>query len=153
MRDPGRFLGGEPLGPVRGGQLGLLLLGHRLHLGSLERDLPLEQLALALHRDVLAGGHAERTREKARDAGQQDEARIARRGAGDAHHQGQVADQAVADAEDDRPQRPRPAAGAVPRLALADLGGTPRPAGDGDPVAGGIAQLGRSLAGRQAGPR
>ena len=43
-------------------------------------------------------------------------------GAGHAHDQRQVADQAVADPEDDRPQRPRPAAGPVPRLAPADLG-------------------------------
>ena len=70
--------GGEALGPVGGGQLGLLLLGHRLHLGPLERDLALEQLALALHRDVLAGGHAERPGEQAGDPGEQDEARIAR---------------------------------------------------------------------------
>ena len=60
--------GGEALGPVRGGQLGLLLLGHRLHLGPFEGDLALEQLALALHRDVLAGGHAERPGEQAGDA-------------------------------------------------------------------------------------
>ena len=59
------------------GHLGLLLLGHRLHLGPLEGDLALEQLALALHRDVLAGGHAERPGEEAGDPGEEDE--VARR--------------------------------------------------------------------------
>ena len=78
MRDAGGLVRGEPLRPVRGGQLGLLLLGHRLHLGSFEGDLALEQLALALHRDVLAGGHAERAGEQTGDARQQDEARVAR---------------------------------------------------------------------------
>ena len=70
---------GEALGPEDRRQLGLLLLGHRLHLGPLEGDLALEQLALALHADVLAGGHAERAGEQAGDAGQQDDAAVARR--------------------------------------------------------------------------
>ena len=63
----------EPLRPIEGGHLGLFLLGHRLHLGPLEGDLALEQLPLALHRDVLARGHAEGAREEPRDACQQDE--------------------------------------------------------------------------------
>ena len=130
--------------PGRRGQLGLLLLGHRLHLGPLERDLALEQLALALHRDVLAGGHAERPREQAGDPGQQDEARVARRGAGHAHDQREVAHEAVADPEDHGPQRPRTATGAMPALAARDLGGAGGPAGDGDAVAalaGHVAEL------------
>ena len=49
--------------------------------------------------------------------GEQDEARVARDGAGDAHDQRQVADQPVAHAEDDRAQRARATARAVPRLA------------------------------------
>ena len=100
-----RLVRGEALGPVGGGQLGLLLLGHRLHLGPLEGDLALEQLALALHRDVLAGGHAEGAGQQSGDAREQDEARVVGRGAGHAHHQRQVADEAVGDAEDDRPER------------------------------------------------
>ena len=104
---PGLVLA-EPLGPVDGGHLGLLLLGHRLQFGALERDLALEQLALALHRDVFAGGHAERTGEQARDPGEQDEV-VGCRGltgrTNHAHHEREVADQAVADAEDDRPER------------------------------------------------
>ena len=74
----GRLVRREALGPVGGGQLGLLLLGHRLHLGPLEGDLALEQLALALHPDVLAGGHAERPGEQAGDAGEEDELGLGR---------------------------------------------------------------------------
>ena len=56
---------------------------------------------------------------------------FAGRGAGDAHDERQVADEAVADPEDDRPQRPRPAAtGASARVA--DLA-APTPAGDATP--------------------
>ena len=83
--DPRRLLGGEALRSVGGGQLGLLLLGHRLHLGPLERDLPLEELALALHRDVLAGGHAERAGEQSGDPGEQDEPRLGGVAPGHAH--------------------------------------------------------------------
>jgi hypothetical protein len=85
----------------------------------------LEQLALALHRDVLAGGHAERPGQETGDPGQQDEARVAGRGSGHAHDQRQVADKAVADPEDHRPERPGPAA-SVPAFALDDLRGAPR---------------------------
>ena len=49
---------------------------------------------------------------------------------------GEVADQAVADPEDDRAQRARAAAGSVPRLALADLGHRAGDAGRGHAVAG-----------------
>ena len=85
----------ESLRAVDGGQLGLFLLGHGLELGLLEGDLALVELALRLHRDVLAGGHAERAREQAGDAGQEDEPRLCRR-ARDAHHEREVAHQAVA---------------------------------------------------------
>ena len=61
----------EALRPVERGHLGLLLLGHRLQLGPLEGDLALEQLALRLHRDVLARGHAEGTGEQAGDPGEE----------------------------------------------------------------------------------
>ena len=113
----------EPLGPVDGGHLGLLFLGHRLQFGPLERDLALEQLALALHRDVLAGGHAERAGEQARDSGEQDEVvrrrRLTRR-ADHAHHEREVADQSVADPEDDRPEGAG-SAGSVPPFSSRDV--------------------------------
>ena len=46
--------------------------------------------------------------------GQEDEARVARCRAGHAHDQRQVADEAVADPEDDRAERPRATARPVP---------------------------------------
>ena len=51
-------------------------------------------------------------------AGEEDEVAVLAvgRGPGDAHDQGEVADEAVADAEDHGPERPRPAR-AVPALA------------------------------------
>ncbi len=63
----------KPLASIRGRQLGLLLLGHRLHLGAFELDLAFEQLALALHADVLAGRHAEGAREQPGDPGEEHE--------------------------------------------------------------------------------
>ena len=63
------------------------------------------------------------------------------RGAGHAHDQREVADQAVADPEDDRPERPRPAAGPMPRLARADLGRAARPPRDRDAVAARVDRL------------
>ena len=49
---------------------------------------------------------------------------LAGRRAGDAHHERQVRDEPVRDAEDDRPQRPGPA-GSVPRLRSARRAGLP----------------------------
>ena len=73
MGDRPRLGLGEALRTVDRRQLGFFLLGHRLELGPFEGDLTLVQLALALHRDVLTGGHAERAGEEPRDTGQEDE--------------------------------------------------------------------------------
>ena len=70
---------------------------------------------------------------------------------GHAHDQRQVADEAVADPEDHRPQGPRTAA-AVPSLSLADLGGASRRSRDRDPVTTGLRVAGEPSAGLQAVP-
>ena len=67
-----RLFLGEALGAVDARQLCLLLFGQGLQFGALQRDLPLVQLPLRLHRDVLAGGHAECPGEETGDAGEQD---------------------------------------------------------------------------------
>ena len=140
--DAGRLVAGEALRAVRGRQLGLLLLGHRLHLGPFELDLSLEQLALALHADVLAGGHAERPCQQAGDPGEKDEGRVCGRRAGNAHDQRQVAHEAVTHAEDDRAEGARSSARAMPRLPPGDLGGVGGPSG----WAGAVATIGDGLA-------
>ena len=145
--DPGGLIRREPLRPVRGGELGLLLFRHRLHLRPFERDLAFEQLALALHRDVLAGGHAEGSRKEPCYPGKEHESRIARGGARDAHDQRQVAHEAVADAEDDRAERSRPTPRTMPALPLPDLGGIRRPSRDGDAIPPCLADRARRLPG------
>src|SRR5262245_13272485 len=116
-----RFGFGEALAPVDRGELLALLIGHRLELRPLQRDLALEQLPLRLHRDVLAGAHRERSGEQAGDAREQHEVARALRRAGNAHHEGEIRDEPVGDAEDDGPQRPR-SAGVVPALRRRDVG-------------------------------
>src|SRR2546427_8786074 len=105
MGDRPRLVRREAPRPEDARELRLLLLGHHLELGPLEGDLALEQLALAAHRDVLAGGHAEGPREETGDPGEEHEPRLTRRRAGHAHDEREVAHEAVADAEDDRPER------------------------------------------------
>ena len=112
----------EPLSPIEGGHLGLLLLRHCLELGALEGDLALEQLALGLHRDVLARRHAERASQEPGDPGEQDEATLVPGCPGDAHDEREVAHEAVADPENHRAQDPGPPR-AVPPFAGSNVVG------------------------------
>ena len=64
----------------------------------LERDLVLIHLLLRAHRHIFAGGHGERARKKAGDAGQQHDA-VGAAGPRDAEYQARVRDQSVVDAE------------------------------------------------------
>ncbi len=105
-RDLARILLRESLGAVDVGQLLFLDIGHDAQLFALDRDLVLEQLALALHADVLAGAHRERTGHETGDAGEHDQMVVGGR-PGDAHHERQVAHQAVVGAEDGGAQRAR----------------------------------------------
>jgi hypothetical protein len=72
----------------------------------LEQVLRLEQLVLRADRDVLADRHREGARQQARDA-RDDDGLVVRGGASDAHHEGQVRDEAVAAAEHRRSQERR----------------------------------------------
>jgi hypothetical protein len=112
----------EALGTVDLGQLALLLLGHDPHLLALDGDLALEELALALHADVLAGGHREGTGKEAGDAGEDDELVVGDR-TGNAHDQREVAHQPVVGAEDGGAQRARLAAAVPCLLAHVGVGG------------------------------
>ena len=81
------------------GHLGLRLARALVDLAALVDDLCLEDLALALARQVFAGGHAEDAGQPRRDAGNEDR-EAARRGAGHRAHDREGADQAVLCAED-----------------------------------------------------
>ena len=61
-----RLRAAQPLGAIDQRQLAPLLLRVGLQLFLLQRDLPLEQLALRHHRDELARAHRERAREQTR---------------------------------------------------------------------------------------
>ena len=76
IHEGGRLFGGEPTIKVDLQEDGMLLLGYLAQLFALERDLVVEQLALASHRDVLTDAHAERARDEPRDAGQDDDRRV-----------------------------------------------------------------------------
>ena len=91
--------------------LGARALAQRL---ALDVELALEQLALGLHRDVLAGGHGEGPGHQAGQPGQPDD-RARRVGTGDAQDQRDVGDQPVADPEHGGPG---PAALHVPVVVL-----------------------------------
>ena len=99
----GRLFRREPAVEVEPFEDPSFLLGDLAQLLALERDLVVEQLALTLHRDVLAHAHAERARDQARDASEDDDGRL-RACAGNAHHQREVRDEAVVGPEDDRAQ-------------------------------------------------
>ena len=99
----GSLLLAEPALRVDPSQDRAFLVRDLAELLALERDLVVEQLALALHRDVFADAHAERARQEAGDPRQQDETGIGG-GGSDAHDQGEVRHQAVVGAEHDRPQ-------------------------------------------------
>ena len=71
---------------------------------------------------------------------------------GDAHHQREVADQAVADPEDDRPQRPGPPAGAMPGLPSTDLRRAAGAPGDRNAIAARIGDLADVLMGLEPVP-
>ena len=81
------------------GDLGLRLAGSVVDLVALVGDLRLEDLALALAADVLAGAHAEDARQPGCDAGDEHGVPVAR-GAGHGAHDREGADEAVLRAED-----------------------------------------------------
>ena len=105
-------------------ELALLLLGLVAKLGGLHLDLAPEEVALAGDADILARGHAECPSEKAGEPGEE-HCRVAGLGAGEAHDECGVGDQAVTDAEDRGAQRPGPV-GAMPALAEAPAPGRRR---------------------------
>ncbi len=111
----GRVLAIEALRPVDELELLLLLLGLVAQLAGLHLDLATEQVALAGHADVLAGGHREGTRQQACDTGEQDGA-VVGRCAGEAHDKRRVGHQPVADPEDGGARRSGPVT-AMPWLA------------------------------------
>ena len=81
------------------GHLGLGLAGTLVDLLALLHDLRVEDLALALAADVLAGSHAEDSGQPRRDACHQHRIAVRRR-AGDGAHHRKRADQTVLRAED-----------------------------------------------------
>ena len=98
----------EPVGLVRAetpldvlGQDRPFLVGGLTQLLALEGQLVVEQLPLALDRDVLADAHAEGARDEPGHPGYYDDP-VVRRRAGDTHHQGEVGHQPVVRTEDDR---------------------------------------------------
>ena len=89
----------DPPTLVDGRQLSPLVLGIVADGLSFDVQLPLHQLGLGPHGDVLPRRHRERPGDQTGDAGQSNRAHR-RMGAGHAQDQGDVGDQAVADAED-----------------------------------------------------
>ena len=92
----------EPPALVDGRELPTLGLGRPAERLPLDVELALEELALGLHREVLAGGHRERPGDQPGEPGQPDD-RPARMGAGDAEDQRDVRDETVAHPEDRGP--------------------------------------------------
>ena len=99
-RDPRRLLLAEPFLGQHERDFGLGLAGPLLDLVALLVDLGVEDLALALAADVLAGGHREHAGQAAGDTGDDDGEGLPRR-AGHGGHDGQRRDQAVLKAEHD----------------------------------------------------
>jgi hypothetical protein len=82
---------------------------------ALEGDLVFEQLALRADRNVLAGRHGEGPGGKSRDAGDENQPRVAA-GPGDAEDQACIRDQPVVDPEDRGPQ-----IAAAAKIAMAEF--------------------------------
>ena len=112
----------EPLLDVEPGELLELLLGLVPQLAPLLVQQRQLGVLLGAHRDVLAGGHAQRARRQPGHAGDQDRAAVAGR-AGDAHHDARGRDDAVVGAEHAGAQPVEPVVEpAVVRLVLVRAG-------------------------------
>ena len=120
-RDPSGVLVAQPLLGQHVGDLGLCLARPLLDLVSLVVDLRIEDLALALAADVLAGGHREHPRQGAGDAGDDDRVGLAR-GAGHGRHDRERRYQPVLGAEDDLADLAQERARAA---LLGEVGGDP----------------------------
>ena len=77
-----------------------------MYLASLELELPLEELPLRSHRDVLADGHRHGAADEGDEAGESHGRLAVVVPGGHAQDQGGVRDQAVLDAEHGRARRP-----------------------------------------------